>query len=105
MGWRLANLANVAVRDTFGQSVSYTPQVGQPYSFTAVRDERHESQTIGQSQVTESMRTITLTVRLADMTTTPQQGDTLTTDGADYEVRDVQNDGQGGAVLVLIETD
>lgn len=105
MGWRLANLANVAIRDTFGQSVTYTPQVGQPFTFTAVRDESHQTTTIGQSQVAESMRTITLTVRLADMATHPQQGDTLTTDGAGYEVRDVQLDGQGGASLVLIETD
>lgn len=102
MGWALADLSNKAVRSTFGQAVSYTPQVGSAYSFAAVRDERHVYSRVGQSLIDESQREILLTVRLADMDTTPAQGDALATDGVDYEVRDVRFDGQGGAVLVLI---
>lgn len=102
MGWALADLANVAVRNVFGQSVTYTPQVGSAYSLRAIRDERHVYARVGQALIDESQREIRLTVRLADCATYPAQGDTLSTDGVDYEVRDVQADGQGGAVLVLI---
>jgi hypothetical protein len=103
MSWGLADLANVAVRTTFGQSVTYTPQVGSPYTFRAVRDVVHVQERIGQSKINESTTEIRLTVRLADMDTVPAQGDLLTTQSIDYEVRDVQVDGQGDADLLLIE--
>lgn len=103
MGWALADLANVATRNTFGQSVTYTPQVGSAFTFTAIRDELHLQERVGQSKVNESTTEIRLAVRLVDMDTQPTQGDTLTTGGLDYEVRDVQPDGQGGATLTLVE--
>lgn len=103
MGWALADLANVATRNTFGQSVTYTPQVGSAFAFTAIRDELHLQERVGQSKINESTTEIRLAVRLVDMDTQPTQGDTLNTGGVDYEVRDVQPDGQGGATLLLIE--
>lgn len=103
MAWALADLANVATRNTFGQSVTYTPQVGSAFTFTAIRDELHLQERVGQSKINESTTEIRLAVRLVDMDTQPTQGDTLSTGGLDYEVRDVQPDGQGGASLLLIE--
>jgi len=100
----LADLANVAARDTFGQSVSYTPAAtGIAESITAPFDAAHEVMSLDAEQPISSTAPV-IDVRLADLSVAPAQGDLCTVGGTDYEVTDVQPGQVGGtAHLMLVE--
>lgn len=102
MGWALADAANVAVRNTFGESVTHTPVTGSPTTFVGVVDKRYIRAQVGSAEAKHSMQEIVCTVRLADLNTAPLAYDTLTTADATYEIRDRRDDGQGMADLVLM---
>jgi len=90
------------VRDTFPAAVVYQREGGGTASFLAVFDTAHatlemDADSGAQVSTTRPM----LTMRLADIAFEPHVRDTLTVEGEDYEVVDVQPDGSGMARLVL----
>lgn len=104
MGWDLADLANVAVEQTFRSTVTYTRAVGGTSSFDAVFDRDYAAVDLGPAQVQLANRAPVVDVRLSAIVFTPVAGDELTVDGLDYVVEAVELDGLGGARLILSES-
>jgi hypothetical protein len=96
----LADLANVAVRDAFGEEVVYTPVGGSPVALTAPFDAAHEVLEVGGEVPVSTVRPV-LDVRLADLPAAPQKKDEVRVRGVDYVVDIVQPGGHGTAKLVL----
>lgn len=97
-------MANVAVRDTIGVSVSYIRQsVGSAESITAVFDRPYVDDMTEAFPV--AARKPVLDVRLADLSGDPLQGDTCTVAGQVYEVLKVETTGNGCADLHLVEVE
>lgn len=102
MAWDLADAANLAVRNTFGSEVVYTPAAGGgPYTFTAVLDRPYQAVSMSPAEVELAGRGPVLDIRLADLPVAPVQGDALTVDGGSYTVEEVEPDGRLGAKLYL----
>ena len=100
----LAELVQGACKDTFGQTVEYRPLSGDAVSITAIFD-RVWTEVDPTSGVAFSTNDPTLGVDLSDLDAAPQQGDSVLINGSDiYGVTDVQEDGQGWAVLHLQRT-
>jgi hypothetical protein len=107
MTWATAlDRLNGTVRDTFPAAAVHTPVGGVAQACTVVHDFRWLEVAAADGQTVSAQRH-TAFVRIADLSTAPAQGDTLTiSDGeapGNYEVVDVQRDGGGGATLVLFE--
>jgi hypothetical protein len=100
-GWDdLAAMAGAAARDTFGTTVLYRPQVGDPVTIVAIFHAEHaEAGLAGGVPVTTTAPL--LDVLLTDLPVEPEEGDTLTVAGSDYRVVDIRTDGMGGAKLIL----
>lgn len=94
-----------ACRDVFGLPVVYTPTGGSPVTFQAIIDVNAEIETITAAGIPISTAKTTLSVRLADLPQTPQQGDLVTISGEGYQVIDYQPDGLGGAKLHINPTE
>jgi hypothetical protein len=105
MTWATAlDRLNETVCDTFPASATHTPVVGpEQTGLTVVHDYRWIELVTSENPAVSAQRHVAF-VRLADFTTAPVQGDALTVDGTGYEVTDVQADGGGGAVLILMVT-
>ena len=102
MTWDLADAANLAARDEFGGSVSYSPAAGGgPYALDAILDRPFEAVELGPADVAIAGRRPILDVRLADLPVEPVPGDTLTVSGSSFTVEEVEPDGRGGAKLFL----
>jgi hypothetical protein len=98
----IADLATKAVRETYGQSVVYTPGTGAPVTLRAVFDALYEVVQLLDGVPVTTQRPV-LDVRLADLgTVAPAIGHTLVIGTDGYEVTDVQIDGRGSAKLFLV---
>ena len=88
-----------ACRDTWGDSVTYTPvATGTPATITGV----FEMQTYVAEGGTPVLSSVpVLGVVLADLAAAPRIGDGVVVNAVSYKVADVQNDGQGMAALTL----
>lgn len=86
---------------TFGESVTYTPQGGSPESITGIFNARTEQVDLASGVLSYQP---TLGVKVADLSTSPRVGDTLTVRSQGYRVVDIDEDGEGGAVLLLHRT-
>mgnify|MGYP002626069193 CR=1 FL=1 len=108
MTWKdIADCANVATRDTFGEAWEYRPPAGTPsYALTAVFDEPHLEIEFGADVIPHSASGPTLDLRLADLPVAPVTRATVTrvSDGKSWVVSDVERDGNGGALLRLLES-
>ncbi len=104
MAWDLADVANVAVEQTFRTSIGYTRAVGGTSSFDAVFDRDFAAVDLGPAQVQLANRSPVVDVRLSAISFTPVHGDELTADGNEYVVEAVELDGLGGARLILTES-
>lgn len=101
-------LRNDAIRDVYGESVTYTPaSTGVAESISAVFDAAAEVVQI-QGGVEVSARTPVLDVVLADLLVHPKgravgssDRDLVTVGGVSYQVVKVEPDGQGWARLIL----
>lgn len=104
MNWPgLANLCNLAVRNTFGETVTYTPISGAgSFPLVAPFDQAFAVVELQAGVPVTSVRPV-LDVRLADLPALPEQGDTYTrASGAEYEVVEVQPGGNGTAKLISL---
>lgn len=99
MAWgALADLANVAVRDTFGATVTYEPVGGGTHALVAPFDRTHVDVQLSTEVGVTSTRPM-LELRLADLAVEPQEGDQFVAGGERYQVEEVRLDGRGGAKL------
>lgn len=97
----LADLVQLACKDTFGQIVEYRPTVGDAVSITAVFD-RVWTEVEPASGLAVSTNDPTLGLDLSDLSAAPAQGDNVVISGTDlYEIVDYQEDGHGWVVLKL----
>jgi hypothetical protein len=88
-----------AATSVFGRTVTYTSgatstDIQGVFDRRAVQVDRGDGVAVSSFQVT-------LGIRLADLAAKPKRGDTVTVDATDYRVEESQEDGQGGATLVL----
>lgn len=91
------------VRDVFGESITYQPQVGAPSPIVAVFDVAGAVVDL-QAGVPVQSTAPTLLVRLADLPARPRAGDHFTrANGQAYEVTSVTPDGPGAVKLVAFE--
>lgn len=97
MAWALASVANIACRNTFGESVVVAGQ-----SVRAIFDQAYQEVVLQGGAPIASTQPV-LDVVLADLTGTPVQGDlvTISETGVVYKVAKVQPDGEGTAKLFL----
>lgn len=100
-----ADLADRVLKTTIGTfktrlPATYTPSVGSPVEIEGVYDAPDHS---SDPQSTAAFDTVAprLGIRLADLALPPDAGDTLVVNGLTYRVIGVEEDGQGGAELVL----
>lgn len=98
----LADLAIRAVRDTFGEAVSYTPaSTGVPESIVAPFDDLPVDLTLQGLSVEDSASGPKLDVRVADLSVAPARGDTCTIRGVDFEVVEAEPSSRGCCKLYL----
>jgi hypothetical protein len=95
MPWGLASVANVACRQTFGETATVAGE-----TCRAIFDQQYQSIELAGEVPITTTRPV-LDVVLDDLTDTPEQGDTVVVNSVTYQVADVQTDGQGGAKLFL----
>lgn len=100
--WAKATDAVISIcRDTFGKQVSYTlVGGGGTVSIDGIFEAQHVALRVG-SGPESSMVAPALGIRLADLPRKPAKGDFVTVDSVNYRVSDSQEDGQGGATLIL----
>jgi len=92
-------LLNVAI-PTFGEEVRYSPTKGGDYRMVAVFD-RNFQQVDPDTEVVIASNIPALGVNLNNMFEAPEQGDMVDIKGELFRVTDSQEDGQGGATLIM----
>ena len=97
-------LLNVAMK-TFGEEITYTsnPQRGddgEPKKILAIFDNEYQ-QVDPETGVVVSSTAPRIGIRLIDLPKAPKQGDRALIQEKEYKVVEVQEDGQGGAALLL----
>ncbi len=88
-----------ACRETFGETVSYTPAGGEATSVTGVFNLR--SQELSAEGVVINALRPNLGIKTDDLEDEPAQGDTVSVRGVTYKVAEVEDDGEGWTVLYL----
>lgn len=103
----LGDLVIKAAMDAFSRPVTFQPVMSVPGSgdvvVRGVFDAAHEFVTFTAEGVPVSSADPVLGVRLSEFGVSPLQGDRFVIDTRNYEVFDVQPDGQAGAKLRLKE--
>lgn len=84
----------------FGEAVTYLPAAGGSRSMRGIFNEMF-TEVDPQSGALISTQQPNLGVRLADFTVPPTVNDRVQVRGITYRVRDCQEDGEGGAKLIL----
>ena len=84
----------------FGEKVTYLPVVGGQLALVGIFNEIY-TEVDPQSGAMVSTQQPNLGVRLADFRIKPAPNDRVNVRGATYLVRDCQEDGEGGAKLLL----
>ncbi len=93
--------ADRAVGDRLGRDVLYTPEVGAPVTVRGVFDAAYLTATPGEPGVATARPALFLDV--VDLGVDPvRDNPTITIAGVNYEVREVQPDGAGVGVLLLL---
>lgn len=98
---KVSNLLGTAI-NVFGESIEYRPKNGGSFEIEGVLDQGFE-QVDPDTETVVSTNLLKLGIRLKDLPVTPKQGDQVISleDGKKFAVKDVQEDGQGGASLIL----
>lgn len=97
----LGNIDRVTV-DQLGDAVTYNPTVGDSVECSGIFDAVYVRVDTGQAGVSTSGPAVFLL--LADIEPNDPETDstaTITYDGSDYEIREIEKDGKGGARLLL----
>ena len=90
--------------ETCGQcDIDYYPKAGGSFRINAVFDQEHEFVEASTEALVSAIQP-RIGVRLSDLPFRPQERDVCRIEGKRYEVVDSQEDGQGGATLLLHET-
>jgi hypothetical protein len=82
----------------FGESVTYTPQGSSAETITGIFNLRTELADLGSGVLSYQP---TLGVKLSDLSVAPRVGDTVSVRSVSYKVRDIDEDGEGGATILL----
>lgn len=90
-----------ACRETFGETVSYTPNGGVEVEVTAIYNER--STKVGDDFEIIAHRP-NLGIKSADLDDPPAVGDAVEVRGTTYRVSDVEDDGEGMHIVYLQKT-
>lgn len=98
----LVERADVAVRAHLGGDITYTPSVGAPVQVRGVFDAAYVRVDLGQIGVSSSGPAVFL--KRADLPSDPSDdaGARVTVKGVVYSIHEVQPDGEGGGVLLLL---
>lgn len=98
----LVERADIAVRGHLGSTVTYSPSVGAPVAVQGVFDAAYVRVDLGQIGVSSSGPAVFL--RRSDLPSDPSEdpGATVTVNGIIYTIHEVQPDGEGGGVLLLL---
>lgn len=105
MGFReLQGIADLAVRQQLGDTVTYSPGSGGPVSVSGVFDAAYQFVDAGNAGVSSSGPAVFLT--LSDLPSDPSDDHdaTVTFQTVVYEIRESQPDGLGGCLLLLHKT-
>jgi hypothetical protein len=97
------NAAMSVVRDTFPQTVTYTPEGGSPESVTGVFDAAYEGTEIDGDGLPVITSRPMLWLKLVDMSQAPHARDQAVIGSTTYEVTNTEIDGSGGIRLMLVE--
>jgi hypothetical protein len=103
MGWAtLADLVLKTTISTFKTAGVWTSSVnpGAPVSIYGVFNAPNMDINLQAGAVVQSVEP-SFGVRLADLPAAPDSGDTLVINGVTYRINNVDEDGQGGAKLIL----
>lgn len=84
----------------FGEDVVYTPRGQQPINIRGIFD-REFQQVDPDTEIVIASNTPMLGVKLADIPFKPKKGDKVKIRNIEYKLTDAQEDGQGGASLIL----
>lgn len=83
-----------------GRDATYLPAVGSPVSIRGVFGSTHVEVNVGQVAPMSSLAP-SLGIKLSDLPLRPKKGDRVTVAGTTYRIIDSQEDGEGGALLIL----
>lgn len=86
--------------DIFGTDVTYTPSVGDPVTVKGVFSNGYIEVPLGNGVATATSGP-TLGVKLDDLPVAPSQATRITIGGVTYRINHSEEDGQGGALLIL----
>ena len=92
-----AGLANAAILAAFGRPVSYQQGVADPFTVLGVLERK------GDEETGDGALYARLFIQTSDFAVAPQQGDTVTIDGATCTVFSSHTDTMGGCWLSLRE--
>jgi hypothetical protein len=96
----VCGLLDVAI-PCFGESVCYRPKRGGAHTIEAVFD-REAIQVDPDTEEIVASNNPRIGIKLSDIPNPPQQGDRVDIGQERFEVTDSQEDGQGGAALLLL---
>lgn len=99
MAWDFDTLNDV-VGDVFGETVTYTPSSGSPYSVSGVVARRH-IEVLGANGASSVSYATTVGIKISALAAKPSKADRITISGAQYRIQDVQEDSGGWALFVL----
>jgi len=105
MGWNtLLGVMGQALRDTFGQSVTYRRKAtGEIFTLHAIFDISYSISDVG-GQIGANIAKKTLDIRLCDIGhMPPKQDDNVLIDGTSYQVKDVEQSTSGMMKAILRE--
>lgn len=98
----LAMQALTDILTHIGEDVDYQHGEDSPEVIRGVYNERHQAIDAG---IVVSSAQPNLLIKLADLSEPPDTGDQVSLRGRTFKVVNVENDGEGGAVLYLNEMD
>ena len=95
----VGGLLDVAIC-TFGQDIDYRPKAGGSFSIQGVYDNKFVQIDPNTEEIVAS-NVLTLGVKLCDLPFEPKHGDEIRIEGVKFRVTDSQEDGHGGATLIM----
>lgn len=103
MAWStLLGLADGAVSDAFGETVTYAPSEGEPVQVSGVFEAAYRLVETAEAGVSSTSPAVFF--KLADLPANPEEDSpTITIGSSNYSIRECRKDGQGGVLILLHE--
>ncbi len=101
MDWsELTSAADTAILNTLGEDILFTPSGQDEVEVRGIFN--NAAVLVDQGVEVGDVKTRpTVFVKLSDLPSTPKQGDMFTVREVDYAIEETQEDGNGGALVVL----